>query len=395
MLRAPHDAAGALGDCPHCDEEARIPGGPTPDAADPAAFIPVGEVLDHEAVEAAVQRQAPPAREIEVPAEPSPVAAPAEAGEVVFETANEPDELAPGEGLVFAPADEPDAAPVAAKPAVRRSTGRRRKKRGSPVLAAVVLLGLLGGIGAAGWVMYDRLAPSAAAVIPATPLPADAAAPAWFLPPANADPRAVEIVAAGVPMDSPLLSVRFSGVRAAAGGDGMPEPDAGGMVDRAAETDEAEAGPQDGDDSSIGPPRDAPAGAVAVTIRPGESGRLVRVDLRERDEVKAWLDERTDLLGAKRLAFVGARDGFFAAVAAGGDVGAFRGPVGLSAATGVLGWSVEGVAGSRVLPCCREREDGALLFCVPDDADGFLIRGRELPGGERGFPYEYAVEVGR
>ena len=45
MLHAPHDAAGAVGDCPHCETAARIPGGPPlpPGAGFLAEGVPVGE----------------------------------------------------------------------------------------------------------------------------------------------------------------------------------------------------------------------------------------------------------------------------------------------------------------------------------------------------------------
>ena len=81
-----------------------------------------------------------------------------------------------------------------------------------------------------------------------------------------------------------------------------------------------------------------------------------------------------------------ARDAFFAAVAAGGDVGGFRESVALNAAREVLGWSVEAVAGDRVVPCCGEREDGSLLFCVPADAATFTLRGPRRAGRGRRLP---------
>ena len=180
---------------------------------------------------------------------------------------------------------EEDEEPVVPAATVVRRAGRsRRKTRGNPVLAGLLLLAVLGGIAAAGWLTYARLAGPPPVVLAATALPADAAEPAEFVPPSDADPRAVAVVAAGVPMRSPLLSVTLS---AAPGPDGAPAD----------------------------PPR------VRVSIEPGEAGRLVRADLAGRPEVAAWLETRRDLIGAKRLAFVKARDAFYAAVAAGGDVG--------------------------------------------------------------------------
>ena len=353
VLRAPHDAAGGLGDCPHCDAECRVPGGPDADVADPLAFVPVGKALDAEAVGAAVAEVAPVpkgdakprsgVRRIVVPE-------PDDAVELEFEEAPE---TVGSEFPTAAAFDSPDGDDAPDRPA-RRS---RRTRRGSRVVPALLLVGVLAGAGAAGWAMYGRIAGPPAVTLTATPLPADAAEPAELFAPADADPRAVAVVAAGVPMRSPLLTVTLS---AAPVRDGEIAPD----------------------------PR-----PIRVAVEPGEAGRLVRVDLADRPEVAAWREDRRDLVGAKRLAFVRARDRFFAAVAAGGDVGAYREPVALSAATDVLGWGVEAVAGARVAPCCRERADGSLLFALPADAATFTLRGRDVPGEGTVFPYRYEVTV--
>ena len=121
---------------------------------------------------------------------------------------------------------------------------------------------------------------------------------------------------------------------------------------------------------------------------------MVRVDLTGDPQAVAWFDGRGDLIAAKRLAFTRARDAFFAAVAAGGDVSGFRDSVALNASTETPGWCVEAVVGGKVIPCCREPSAGVLLFCVPDDAAACTVRGRAVPGGGAVFPYEYAVSVG-
>ena len=382
MLRAPHDAAGALGDCPHCEKEARIPGGDPAPTVDLVGFVPVGERLDHAAVGAALAEAAPPGRKIEVPAEPAvpDIGVPAEPGGVVFESAAEDDDA-----ILLDPADA--AEPVApAGPVVRRSSGRRRKTRGNPFLAGVVLLGILGGVGAAGWVAYDRFLADRAVPLAGAVRPAGSVPPAYFLPPADADPDAVAVVSAGVPMESTLLSVRLSGAAARGGGMTEPPPDLGGLSER---KDAAEAPPPPD------PPIEKfPEGAIVVRVSPGERAKVVRVDLTGDARAMAWFDARGDLIAAKRLAFTQARDAFFAAVAAGGDVSGFRGPVALNAATEVPGWCVEAVVGGKVIPCCRETGPGVLLFCVPDDATAFTVRGRAAPGGGAVFPYEYAVSVG-
>ena len=352
MLRAPHDGHGAVGDCPHCEAELRVPGGPDLAAEDPTAFLPVGRPLAADELHAAVADAAPPQKRIEVPApaaEPAPAgppAGPAAPEEVLleFEEVSEEPAVAVADGE-----DEMD-------PVVRRSARRRRKKRGSPVVAGLLVLGLMTGAGAAGYALYNRLGGPAPVVLAATELPPDAAEPATLVPPATADPAAVAVVQAGVPMRSPLLTVTL---------DAAPGPD-GGPAD---------------------PPR------VRVRVEPGEAGKLVRVFFGDRPEFAAWQEARRDLVGTKRLAFVKARDAFFAAVAAGGDVGRFRDSVALNAARDVPGWAIEAVAGDRVVPCCREREDRSLLFCVPLAATVFTLRGRDVPGEGMVFPHTYEVRV--
>ena len=359
MLRAPHDGHGALGDCPHCEGELRVPGGPDVAAADPTAFVPVGRTLTGEELAAAAEPAAPPAKRAETPqiVVPEPDAAghapPGGEGEAV---ALEFDEAPEGDGaILLSPADdgEPD---DLGGPVVRRPSRRGRKRRGNPLLAGALLVAVLGGAAGAGWLMYDRLAGPPAVALTATALAADAAEPAELVPPSDADPAAVAVVQAGLPMRSPLLAVTLS---AAPGEDGTPAD----------------------------PPR------IRVKAEPGSAGRLVRVHFADRPEVVRWKEERRDLIGAKRLAFVKAREAFFAAVAAGGDVGGFRDSVALNVARDVLGWSVEAVAGDRVIPCCGEREDGSLLFCVPTAAAAFTLRGRDVPGEGVVFPFRYEVTV--
>ncbi|NNJ24006.1 hypothetical protein [Alienimonas chondri] len=447
ILRAPHDAAGALGDCPHCEKEARIPGGAAPEAADPLAFIPVGAPLDHEAVQAAIEQSAPERTpDVSDSAKSGSAKEEGEPAKTPIATAERsPDAAAPDGGVVFAPADGDDAAPVtfesaddsdglpgddaapdkyddeyapaaARGPAPRRGT--RRRKRGNPVLASVVLLLLLGGIGAAGWVMYDRLAGPPPVGLAATELSADAVPPASFRPPAGVDQEALRKVEAGVPFNSPVLEVLLTGTRSRSGGGGgrQPEPDAGGMTDRGGMSDAA---PMDGEpdddpadeeasdgemaadrDDAAEPNADPPAGApsieegsIRVEIRPGSAGRLVRVSPRERPEVAAWIEANTGLYGEKQLAFVKARGEFFAAVPAGKQTAEYRNSVALNVATEALGWSVEAVADGRVVPCCRETESGDLLFCIPRTAAGFTIRGRDIPGQGRVFPYEFIATL--
>ena len=358
VLRAPHDGHGALGDCPHCEAELRVPGGPGEVSADPTAFVPVGKPLTGEELAAATEPAAPAAERADVAqiVVPEPIATgdapPSGDGEAVVLEFEEVEE----DGAVpLAPADDEDSGGPGG-PVARRSSRRSRKRRGNPVLAGVLLLAVLGGAGGAGYLMYDRLAGPPAVVLTATPLAADAAEPAELVPPANVDPAAVAVVQAGLPMRSPLLVVTLS---AAPGEDGAPAD----------------------------PP------LIRVRAEPGSAGRLVRVFFADRPEVVRWKEDRRDLIGKKRLAFVKARDAFFAAVAAGGDVGGFRESVALNAVRDVLGWSVEAVAGDRVVPCCGEREDGSLLFCVPQDTANFTLRGRDVPGEGVVFPFRYEVTV--
>ncbi|MFH5804276.1 hypothetical protein [Alienimonas sp. DA493] len=392
MLRAPHDAAGALGDCPHCEKEIRIPGGAVAEADDPLGFIPVGAPLDQEAVEAAVQQSAPE-RRVDVP-EPAPAAA-AAGGGVTFEAAD--DEAAP---VTFESADDEPAAantanaavgPAAVAKPVRSRRGRRRGKRGNPVLAGLVLLVLFGGIGGAGWVMYERLAGGGATAVSAELVAAEAAPPAYFLPPDPVSQQALRTVESGVPFVSPILEVRLNGVGGSAGGAGTPAADAGGMVDRATSNDEP---PDGGNAPAADAPADLPNEAILVTVRPGDAGRLVRVAaLRERPEVKAWLEANPQLYGEKQVAFTKARVAFFSTVADGGDASPFRDSVALNAATDVTGWSVEVLADGRVLPCCRETDSGDLYFCLPRTATAFTIRGRNIPGVGPTFPFTYVAAV--
>ncbi|QDT17394.1 hypothetical protein [Alienimonas californiensis] len=404
MLRAPHDAAGALGDCPHCEKEIRIPGGAVVEPDDPLGFIPVGAPLDHDAVEAAIEQSAP-ARTVPGIAAPD-VAAPAAGspGGVVFESSD--GAAAP---VTFASADEDEGTPEAgAAPATitKPARGRRRRgKRGSPVLAGLVLLVLFGGIGGAGWVMYERLAGGGVESVAAEAVAADAAPPAYFLPPDPVSQQALRTVELGVPFVSPVLEVRLTGTsRRGGGGAGAPDPDAGGMADRRGMTDARPADnapPADdiaaGEDEAApaGPAAaNVPAGAILVTVRPGDAGRLVRAPaLRERPEVKAWLEANAKLYGDKQIAFTEARAAFFAAVAAGEDTSGFRDSVALNAATDVTGWSVEAVADSRVVPCCRETSSGDLYFCIPRTATAFTIRGRTIPGLGSEFPFTYGAPV--
>ena len=410
MLRAPHDAAGALGDCPHCEKEARIPGGAPPPAAAADDFVPIGALLDPEEVEAAREQTAPSTgRTIEIPAalgESEPMNAPPADG-VVFAPADARPPAAT-DGVTFESLDEPPpGGPIAAPSRPVRSRGRRRKKRGSPVAAILVLLMIVGGIGAAGWVMYDRLAGPGAIGVAGRALADDAIPPAYFLPGAGTSGAALAKVEAGVPFESPLLIVELSGRSAGPAGARPPAPDAGGMTDRGGMTDaggmtdgpvpDDPAGENAADDEPTEPARPAaiPDGAILIRIRPGERGRAVRVSLGELEEVAAWVSERSgDLAPAKRLAFVKARDRFFAAVGEGGNVAPYRDTVALGAATDVLGWSVEAVADGRVAPCCRQTPAGDLLFCLPRGAASFTLRGRELPGLGRAFPFEYVVTVG-
>ena len=369
MLHAPHDGHGAVGDCPHCEAELRVPGGGAFAAGDPGAFVPVGKPLSRDEVAERTAATAPPAANADGPKVevPEPAAAPARpdapplgggepAVELEFEEVDG-DEDVP---LVFADGDDAAspadgfADPAADRAALRRA--RRRGRGGNPVLGGLLALTVVGGAAGAGWLLYDRLGASGAVELSATALPAGAFEPAEFVPPPDADPAAVAVVQAGLPMRSPLLVATLS---AAPDEDGRP----------------------------VDPPR------IRVTVEPGPAGRLVRVSLADRPEVAAWLEERRDLIGAKRLAFVKAREDFFRAVAAGGDVGEYREPVALNTVRGVLGWSVEAVAAGRVAPCCGEPEDGELLFCLPAGAAMFTLRGRDVPGEGVAFPHVYQVTV--
>ncbi|MEM9701465.1 MAG: hypothetical protein AAF907_03360, partial [Planctomycetota bacterium] len=235
-------------------------------ADDPLSFIPEGEPLDREAVAAAVEQaaeQRPPAAKplgIEPPESPpveSPVAAKPVAAApdgVVFESL---DDEAPPAGVTFATA-EPDAgaSPPPVAPAAGRMTrvrgSRRRRRRGSPILAGTILLALLAGIGGAGFLMYQQLSVGPGETLIAETLSEDGVPPASFAPPPAADPQTVAAVAAGVPFESPLLRVTLSGARSPVGPDSgirrPPRDDGGGMVDRGMTDPEPDADPKMTDD---------------------------------------------------------------------------------------------------------------------------------------------------
>ena len=359
VLRAPHDGHGALGDCPHCEAELRVPGGPGEVSADPTAFVPVGKPLSGEELAAATEPAAPAAERADVAqiVVPEPIATgdapPSGDGEAVV---LEFDEVEEEDGAVpLAPADDEDSGGPGG-PVARRSSRRSRKRRGNPVLAGVLLLAVLGGAGGAGYLMYDRLAGSPAVVLTATPLAADAAEPAELVPPANADPAAVAVVQAGLPMRSPLLVVTLS---AAPGEDGAPAD----------------------------PP------LIRVMAEPGSAGRLVRVFFADRPEVVRWKEDRRDLIGKKRLAFVKARDAFFAAVAAGGDVGGFRESVALNAARERA--RVERRGRRRRPRGAVLRGAGGRLAAVlrAEGRGGVHAAGRDVPGEGVVFPFRYEVTV--